>query len=101
MKMTPEHKAKMAAAKKAGNTSGKVRVPSPARLIREKCLDCNTTIKMVKYCPCDGIHSRRCSLWPYRFGRKPASVAKSKTLGPQFVNPKEMPEANTPLDELP
>jgi len=72
---------------------------SPSKAIRHKCLDCSTTVKTVKYCPCDGIHSTRCALWPFRFGIRPSGAARKH--GPMFLNPKEMPDANTAIEELP
>jgi len=42
-------------------------VYTPLKAIRKKCLDCsNNQYKDVKLCPIV-----RCSLWPYRFGKRP------------------------------
>ena len=76
-----------------------VKYPSPLKAIRAKCLDCSETAKVVKYCPCDGVNSTKCDLWPFRFGTKPASAADRS--GAQFLDPKQMPPVNTPLDTLP
>jgi hypothetical protein len=72
---------------------------TPRKAIREKCLDCcSGSSKVVKYCSADGVHSRRCPLWPERFGTRPQSAAKR--YGSQFLNPKGMPLPNTPIEEL-
>jgi len=71
----------------------------PLKAIRAKCMDCSTTFKSVKYCTGDGLHSTRCELWPYRFGlRIPAAIRK---IGAKFLDPKQMPDANENLDDLP
>lgn len=70
---------------------------TPVVAIRQKCLDCSESFKSVKYCPSDGIHSKECPLWLYRFGSRPASAAKK--YGKKFVTPADMPEANTSLDD--
>lgn len=42
---------------------------SPLRAIRRKCLDCmNGQPKEVRLCP-----SQDCVLWPFRFGKRPAT----------------------------
>jgi hypothetical protein len=71
---------------------------SPLKAIRLKCLDCSSTSKMVRYCPADGVHSTRCALWPFRFGARPATAARRH--GEQFLDPKAMPDANVPVEEL-
>jgi len=47
-----------------------------------KCLDCSETPKDVKLCPIDD-----CPLWVWRFGKRPATVRKSRpwALSPQHV----------------
>ncbi len=43
---------------------------TPLRVIRTKCLDCCCgQWNEVKLCPCED-----CSLWLYRFGKRPQSV---------------------------
>lgn len=68
--------------------------PSPLRAIRKNCLDCCGGAKAVAYCTCTD-----CSLWLLRFGKRPATVLK--TLGAAMVTPQLMPDADTPLEELP
>ena len=47
---------------------------SPARRIREHCMDCCGGSRMeVRYCPLTD-----CPLWPFRFGRKPEAVIRSE-----------------------
>jgi hypothetical protein len=58
-----------------------------------------TEAKAVAYCPCDGVDSSRCPLWPYRFGVRPETAAAKH--GRQSVMPKEMPPSEVNLDELP
>ena len=71
---------------------------NPLYAIRLKCLDCSETARNVRYCPCDGLHSTRCALWPFRFGQRPATAARKQ--GAKFLNPKEMPDANTAIEDL-
>jgi hypothetical protein len=73
---------------------------SPLKCIRLKCLDCQGYhSKMVKYCPSDGTHSTFCPQWPHRFGCTP-KTAKEKH-GAHLLDPDQMPDANTPIEELP
>jgi len=73
------------------------KVFDPLKAIRKNCLDCSGgSAKYVTYCPCDGVHSTRCHLWPYRFGFQPKSVRPQR-----FVVPEEMPPAGTELESLP
>jgi hypothetical protein len=97
--MTPEHKAKMRAAKLAAKGKDRPRTArmSPLQAIRAKCLDCCETREVVKYCTLDGLNSTRCPLWPFRFGRRPESVAKGPNA--RFVDPKQMPPADVPQEE--
>jgi len=70
------------------------------RAIRRYCLDCcNNNHKAVKYCPCDGVHSTWCPLWPYRFGMRPKTAIRR--YGQKFLNPHLMPDENIPLEDLP
>ena len=49
----------------------------PLKSMRKKCLDCMCgSAKEVKLCPCDGIRSDFCDLYPYRFGKRPAESKK-------------------------
>jgi hypothetical protein len=41
---------------------------TPMRAIRAKCLDCSENAREVRECPVD-----RCPLYPYRFGKRPAT----------------------------
>lgn len=50
--------------------------PSPVRIIRRKCLDCQgRSTAGVRDCP-----SKECPLWPYRFGADP--FRKRRKMGP-------------------
>jgi len=71
---------------------------SPLKAIRLKCLDCSSTSKMVRYCPADGVHSTCCPLWPFRFGKRPSTARR--LYGPDMLDPKAMPDANVPVEEL-
>ena len=84
---------------KAKNGTRIAKTPTMARSIRLKCLDCSSTSKMVKYCEMDGFNSTKCDLWPYRFGTRPETAIARH--GEKFLNPKEMPDANTCVDDLP
>lgn len=72
---------------------------SPLKAIRQKCLDCHgNSAKAIRFCPSDGINSTWCALWPFRFGLR---IPTAKRKYGKLMIPKEMPEANTPLYELP
>ena len=67
--------------------------------IRHKCLDCcGGSSKVVAYCACDGVNSSKCDLWMYRMGVRP-DTAKRKYA--RLMNPREMPDPNAPIEELP
>ena len=71
---------------------------TPLAAIRAKCLDCCCgSFKSVKFCTLDGLNSTRCALWPYRFGRRPATVRKGPLA--RFLDPASMPDAQTPLED--
>ena len=85
----------------AGGTPGSgATVFSPLRAVRESCLDCCCGgRKDITYCTCDGIHSTRCALWPYRFGSRPETIAAK--YGPALVTPSMMPDEAICVDDLP
>lgn len=71
----------------------------PLQAIRKTCLDCSAgSAKCVKWCPCDGIHSTRCDLWPWRFGIRPETAAEK--YGPDLLDPARMPGADVALEDL-
>jgi hypothetical protein len=69
------------------------------KAVRRHCLDCAGNMKCVTWCPCDGAHSTRCEMWPFRFGMSPDRVRKK--YGPGLITPRMMPAANANLDTLP
>lgn len=70
------------------------------RRVRAQCLDCSAgEPKAVTWCPCDGVHSAVCELWPFRFGMSPGKAAKR--YGRHVVIPALMPGAIVKLDDLP
>ena len=71
----------------------------PLRSIRAKCLDCSGSAKGVMWCPCDGVHSTRCPLWPFRFGKRPETA--KKRYGDQLLTPELMPNADVCLEDTP
>jgi len=77
----------------------RIKVYSPLKAIRLNCLECSERAKDVEWCPCDGVHSTRCHLWAYRFGRRPKTVAER--YGPELVTPQLMPSENVDEDILP
>jgi hypothetical protein len=96
--LTPEHKAAMQAGRLAGTDSPKkTGRASPLKAIRAKCLDCCGTSDVVKFCTLDGVNSTRCSLWPFRFGKRPESVLRGPNA--QFLDPKRMPGADVTQEE--
>lgn len=51
-----------------------VRVLTPMKAIRKKCLDCSGgELKQVRECPI-----KTCTLWPYRMGKRPETVKKTE-----------------------
>jgi len=71
----------------------------PLVAIRKHCLDCSGgSSKAVRYCPCDGLHSGRCFLWPFRFGKRPATAARVH--GAEYLDPARMPAADANLEDL-
>ena len=71
----------------------------PLAAIRSKCLDCSETSKYITWCPCDGLHSKLCALWPFRFGVR-LDTAREK-FGDAVLTPEWMPDANVELEDLP
>jgi hypothetical protein len=70
---------------------------SALHAIRRKCADCTcSSRKNIKYCPCDGLHSTACPLWPFRFGRRPATIRRGPLA--RFLDPGRMPGADAPLE---
>ena len=56
-----------------------ITVKTPIKAIRAKCLDCCADqVKEIRECPIE-----KCSLWPYRMGRRPKTepAVKSNGLG--------------------
>ena len=54
-----------------GTKEGKTHLYTPLKSIRRKCLNCSGSPKEVELCPVV-----TCSLWPYRFGKRPATPRK-------------------------
>ena len=97
--LSPERLAKMQAARGKPSPGSPQPAHSPLKAIRAKCLDCHCgSSNSVKFCPSDGLNCpTACSLWPFRFGKRPISALKGP-LAP-FLNPKLMPAANVPLED--
>ncbi|HUU89896.1 MAG TPA: hypothetical protein VMZ06_08415 [Candidatus Bathyarchaeia archaeon] len=95
--MTAEHKAAMLAGRKAAKKGGGKRVSTPLAAIRAHCLSCCETRNAVKFCTCDGVNSTRCHLWPFRFGKRPATILK----GPDacLLDPEQMPDAGVAQED--
>lgn len=71
--------------------------PSPLKSIRRNCLSCSgDSPKEVAYCACDGVRSHICTLWLFRFGRRPQGIADER-----FVTPGALPGPEVPIDQLP
>lgn len=69
---------------------------TPLQAIRRHCVICSgDSQKAVRYCPCDGIHSSRCELWLYRFGKRPQSLDDQR-----IVLPACMPPRDTSLEKV-
>lgn len=70
----------------------------PMAAIRAKCIGCCCgSFKAVKFCTCDGHNSTACPLWPFRFGKRPATARKGRLAA--FMDPKQMPSADVPLED--
>ena len=71
---------------------------TPLAAIRAKCMDCCCgSFKAVRFCTLDGVNSTRCALWPFRFGRRPATIRRGPLA--RFLDPAAMPDAQTPLED--
>ena len=71
----------------------------PLKAIRANCLDCSGgSSSYVTWCPCDGVHSTYCALWPFRFGQRPRTAQRRH--GEQLLDPHRMPLADVCLEEL-
>jgi len=71
----------------------------PLRAIRQYCLECSDgSRKYVTSCPCDGVHSAWCPLWPYRFGLRVRTAASQ--YGADFLNPAKNRSARVNLEDL-
>lgn len=71
-------------------------VLTPLRAIRKLCLQCSGgSRKATKWCPCDGVHSTWCPLWPYRLGKRPTSIRDKR-----LVTPAKMPSEELPLEAI-
>ncbi len=72
----------------------------PLKAIRAYCVACaDGNAKYITWCCCDGAHSTRCELWPFRFGARPETVLAKR--GPLLVTPGQMPSEDVNLDDLP
>jgi len=106
VKMTPEHKARMQAGREAAKGRAKTPLPplkfkvlSPLAAIRKKCMDCGTTSKYVAFCTCTpgGDNGTPCPLWPYRFGKRPKSVLRTKFA--PLMDPDNIPDSLVELEK--
>jgi len=75
------------------------KVKTPIKAIRQYCIDCSETAKMVAWCPCNGVNSTWCPLWPFRFGLRPETAARK--YGRHVITPEMMPDADVNLENLP
>lgn len=79
-------------------TEPDMKVLSPLTAVRKNCLDCSGgSSQQVKFCPCDSVHSTRCHLWPYRFGKRPGTASSKYT--EEFVTPGALPPPDVMLEE--
>ena len=70
-----------------------MKILPPMRAIRQKCLDCsNGSTKAVRFC----TMGDSCSLWPLRFGCRPATARKR--FGARALDPDCVPDAGTPIE---
>jgi len=85
----------------AAKGSGKsTKALSIFKAVRANCIDCaGGSRKYIRYCPSDGLHALRCTLWPFRFGLRPETARKR--YGADLLDPQAMPDATVNLDDLP
>jgi hypothetical protein len=58
-----------------GTRNGEIHLYTPMKAIRHRCLDCCAgSAREVGLCP---VHT--CSLYPYRFGKRPGTVKREAT----------------------
>lgn len=58
-----------------GTRTGEIHLYTPMKAIRRRCLDCCCgSSQEVSLCP---VHN--CSLYPYRFGKRPGTVKREAT----------------------
>jgi hypothetical protein len=58
-----------------GTNTNETHIYTPLKAIRRKCLDCCCgSSQEVSHCP---VHS--CTLYPYRFGKRPCGVKRQAT----------------------
>jgi hypothetical protein len=70
----------------------------PLAAIRAKCLDCcGGSYKVVRFCPCHGKDGAACALWPFRFGKRPATMRRGPDA--RFLDPDAIPRSTFPLEE--
>jgi len=71
---------------------------TPLAAIREKCLDCCCgSFKAVRFCTCDGVNGTACALWPYRLGKRPATIRRGPLA--RFLDPAALPDAATSIED--
>ena len=70
---------------------------SPLKAIRAKCLDCSTSARGVKFCPCHGKDGKACALWPFRFGKRPNTLKKGP--GAWLLDPERVSASVVPIEE--
>ena len=84
----------------APQTAARPPGPSPIRAIRHKCLDCmGGSFTQVKRCVFDGVHSKPCPLWPFRFGCRRSTAERRH--GREFLSPADLPGAGQPVMKTP
>ena len=75
-----------------------MKVLNPLHAIRKHCVECAGTANLVKWCSChENNPCSNCTLWPYRFGVRPATAAK--THGNHVMDPDLMPPDSVLAEE--
>jgi hypothetical protein len=68
---------------------------TPLKAIRRHCIECSGgTFRNALWCPVTD-----CTLWPYRLGARPSTVAEKHC--PELVDPAAQPAPDVDVDRLP
>lgn len=73
------------------------KIRTPLKAIKQNCLGCSETRKLVAQCPCDGVDSEWCASWPLRFGIRPKTAVKRYR---KYIGNPELMKARAPIKAI-